>query len=164
MINLVNYKPSTSSGSSFSPEGSSQPFSRSRDAATSYRAPDFSRLLQTLGPSHPLYGTLSSFFSKFAGWKPGQPIPGDQPSGWAFKPNPLDQAPQLPPTAGGPQGNPFLRVPEGMPQGTPQAPPGNAWGYNFRQQYGEAPGQMRDQWAQFRTANGIGGGNPPLIP
>lgn len=34
---------------------------------------------------------------------------------------------------------------------------GNAWGYNFRQQYGQPPGQRRDEWNTYRQQNGVGG-------
>lgn len=37
---------------------------------------------------------------------------------------------------------------------------GNAWGRKFREQYGQAPGQMRGDWDAFRAMSGIGGGQP----
>jgi hypothetical protein len=47
----------------------------------------------------------------------------------------------------------------------PQAQPGgNGWGQQFREQYGQAPGQMRTEWDASRAANGIGGGQPQMPP
>jgi hypothetical protein len=42
--------------------------------------------------------------------------------------------------------------------GANASPKGNAWGQQFMQQFGAPPGQMRDEWSQFRQDNGIGGG------
>lgn len=41
---------------------------------------------------------------------------------------------------------------------------GNGWGQQFREQYGQAPGQMRSQWDAFRAMNGVGGGGQPQMP
>jgi hypothetical protein len=42
--------------------------------------------------------------------------------------------------------------------GATAEPKGNGWGQQFMQQYGAPPGQMREQWQQFRQDNGFGGG------
>jgi hypothetical protein len=55
--------------------------------------------------------------------------------------------------------SPFASM--GQPTGQHGAnanPGGNGWGQQFMQQYGAPPGQMREQWQQFRTDNGFGMG------
>lgn len=47
-------------------------------------------------------------------------------------------------------------MPSMSTQAGPPQPHGNGWGHMFRQQYGQAPGQMRSQWDAFRQQNGIG--------
>lgn len=41
---------------------------------------------------------------------------------------------------------------------------GHGWGHAFQQQYGKPPGQMREQWQAYRTANGFGPGMSPQAP
>lgn len=58
-------------------------------------------------------------------------------------------------------GSPFGQI--SQPQNNGQyganaSPDGNGYGQQFMQQYGAPPGQMRDEWNQFRQDNGIGGG------
>jgi hypothetical protein len=52
--------------------------------------------------------------------------------------------------------------------GANASPKGNAWGQQFKQQFGAPPGQMKDEWSQFKTDNGFGmggsgmGGQPDM--
>lgn len=67
---------------------------------------------------------------------------------------------------GGMAGGPLLGgAGAGAPSyGANASPQGHGWGQQFMQQYGSPPGQMRDQWSEFRTQNGMGGGQPPMPP
>lgn len=51
---------------------------------------------------------------------------------------------------------------QGGQYGANANPNGNGWGQSFMQQYGAPPGQMRDQWQQFRQDNGFG--QPSMQP
>jgi hypothetical protein len=42
-------------------------------------------------------------------------------------------------------------------------PKGNGWGQQFMQQYGAPPGQMKDEWQAYKTANNFGGGQNDAV-
>lgn len=48
--------------------------------------------------------------------------------------------------------------------GASASPQGNGYGQAFMQQYGQPPGQMRDQWQAFRQQNNIGQPAAPATP
>ncbi len=128
-----------------------------------------------MAQQHGLGGGSKSLPSQAMGAPPMQP--GAAPPGVGGGP-PATGAPPVPmgaPPMGGPpggmppqaQGTPPMgggAPPPPMPPAVPPAPQGNAWGHNFMEQFGKPPGQMRDEWAAFKTQNGFGGGARPVRP